>query len=80
MAKARHVSTGVVYKAKRGHIYDPNHPKYNCYSPANDGVYSVFDAWVCDERGNVHPGYNISPVPIRADYIGDEVNHCKVHE
>ena len=63
-------SSKLIYKAKRGQIYDSDKPRYNCYMPANSGNYSLFDCWVCDARGNVHPGYRNSPVPVYADQLG----------
>jgi hypothetical protein len=60
-----------IYKAKRGHIYDQKNPRYNCYRPAETGKWNVFDVWVCD--GNIHPGYNASPVPVTYHAIGKEV-------
>jgi hypothetical protein len=25
---------------------------------------------VCDKNGNIHPGYNVSPVPVQASALG----------
>lgn len=72
--KLRLLRTNTIYKAKRGHIYDEDHKQYNCYRPATQGTYHVLDCWVCDEAGNVHPGYNVSPVPVCQDAIGKIVN------
>ena len=69
----RFLSNKVIYKAKRGHVYDDSKPRYNCYIPANSGRYGILDCWVCDRRGNVHPGYNVSPVPVSADNIGQAI-------
>lgn len=69
----RHFSEGVIYRAKRGKVYDDTKPRYNCYSPADDTAYSLFDCWVCDPKGNIHPGYRNSPVPVNASDIGKEV-------
>lgn len=44
--------------------YDEDHPEYSCMRPAETGAFRVFDAWICDEQGRVHPGYAVSPVPI----------------
>lgn len=71
--KQKFFSSKLIYKAKRGQIYDSDKPKYNCYLPANSGSYSLFDCWVCDEHGNIHPGYCNSPVPVSADQLGQVV-------
>lgn len=65
--------SSLIYKAKLGHIYDPENKQYDCFRPANDGRYSILDCWVCDENGNVHPGYNVSPVPVSCAVIGRAV-------
>jgi hypothetical protein len=64
----------LIYKAKRGKLYDPERPRFNCYRPAHNGSYYVLDCWVCDENGEVHPGYNVSPVPVHWQNIGVPVN------
>ena len=75
--KRKPVFASCIYKARKGHIYDPAKRKYNCYRPAQSGTWNVFDAWVCDKDGNVHPGYNISPVPVSIDALGAIVNEYK---
>lgn len=70
----RFLRSNFIYKAKRGHIYDEDNKQYNCYRPANSGTYSILDCWVCDEAGNVHPGYNVSPVPVCNSNLGKHVN------
>lgn len=70
-------SSKLIYRAKRGQFYDPEAPRYNCFNPASSGRYSVFDCWVCDERGNIHPGYNVSPVPVNARRLGDVVGEME---
>lgn len=72
--KNRQLKSNHIYKAKRGHIYDPDNKKYNCYRPAQSGSYGILDCWVCDEAGNIHPGYNVSPVPVSQESIGQHVN------
>lgn len=62
-----------IYRAKKDFIYGMDNPQYDCYRPVNTGNWSVFDAWVCDKFGNVHPGYNSSPVPILAERLGKVV-------
>ena len=72
--KHERMFSGIIYKAKRGCIYDDEKPRYNCYLPvdyANDCVTG--DCWVCDKNGNIHPGYNVCPVPINADMLGQVV-------
>ena len=70
----RNLFSNLIYCAKRGHIYDPDNKKYNCFLPAEDGAYGILDCWVYDESGNIHPGYNVSPVPVCQDDIGKRVN------
>lgn len=70
MNERKFFSSKMIYKAKRGHVYDSEKKKYNCYIPASSGSYSLFDCWVCDEDGNIHPGYNVSPVPVPAEFLG----------
>jgi hypothetical protein len=55
--------------------YDEDAPQFDCLSPAMDdnGQFSIVDCWITDSMGNVHPGYNVSPVPVSVDNIGDEV-------
>lgn len=78
--KARFFSSKLIYKAKRGHIHDDSKPRYDCYIPAESGSYGIFDCWVCDSKGNIHPGYNVSPVPVSADNLGDVVGEVKSEE
>ena len=72
--KLRNLREHTIYKAKRGQIYDPDNKKFNCYRPALNGAYAILDCWVCDEAGNVHPGYDVSPVPVHQDSLGKIVN------
>jgi hypothetical protein len=37
-----------------------------------DGAW-LGDCWLVDEHGGVHPGYNVSPVPILAKNLTDPV-------
>jgi len=67
------VVKGLIYKAKRGCVYDTNTPKgkkYNCYQPCMTGNFYIVDCWVCDSAGNVHPGYNVSGVPVETSSLG----------
>ena len=71
------VFTGLIYKAKRGHIYrtyTKRDRRYDCYRPCETGDYCIVDCWVCDELGNVHPDFNCSGVPIDTDILGPVVN------
>ena len=79
MKEARMVKVleGIVYKAKRGHVYDREtleSRKYNCYCPADTGDFWLVDCWVCDDQGNIHPGYSVSPVPVRTVNLGQAIH------
>jgi len=37
-----------------------------------DGAW-LGDCWLVDEYGNVHPGYNVSPVPLLAENLARPV-------
>lgn len=40
---------------------------------AEPGECYIHDAWIVDENGNVHPGYDANPVPVRLqDVIEDQ--------
>jgi len=70
---------GLIYKARKGLIYDLNHENYDCYTPTDDADGRSFgECWVTDEQGNKHPKLNISPVPIHVTRLG-EVIGC-VHQ
>jgi hypothetical protein len=28
------------------------------------------DCWITDKNGNIHPGYNVSPVPVSIESVG----------
>lgn len=62
---------GIIYKAAPGEIYDDEAPEYDCYSPDDDFDGYCCDCWVCDAEGNIHPGYDNSPVPVHEDKIGE---------
>jgi hypothetical protein len=65
-----------IYKAKRGRIYDDQQKQFNCYRPAfaftSPPTY-IADCWVCDSAGKLHPGYNVSPVPVLVQNLGQIV-------
>jgi hypothetical protein len=71
MKTTQAILAGLIYRTKRGAI-PGSHPKFNCVSPAHDWQTSwyVGDVWICDEAGNIDPGSNVSPVPIRRNEIG----------
>jgi hypothetical protein len=59
---------GKVYRIK-----DPDPDEYGQYiyvTPVEyaDGAW-LGDCWIVDARGNVHPGYNVSPVPFHRDSV-----------
>jgi hypothetical protein len=62
----------VIYK-RDGGPYDEESPEYDCIVPADTGDYAICDCWVCDELGNLHPGYNVSPVPHCKECLGGVV-------
>jgi hypothetical protein len=65
------LSSKLIYAAVEPH--DKEHPEYNCYRPVESGRYFMLDCWVCDEEGNVHPGYDVAGVPVRAENIDEAV-------
>ena len=71
MKATQAILAGLIYRTKRGAITG-SHPKYNCVSPAHDWQPSWYagDVWICDADGHIDSGYNVSPVPIRRDGIG----------
>ena len=78
------MKAGLIYKARGGHVYDLEEDKYDCYTPAEyaDGCI-LGDCWVVDEAGNINPGYNNSPVPVRVGQLGEVVgciHHQSIHE
>ena len=75
MSKVRFTNDGI-YKSVNG-PYDEDHPQFDCLMPAMDdnGQFSIVDCWITDSQGNVHPGYNVSPVPVPVSNIGVMVKH-----
>ncbi len=71
MKTTQAILRGLIYRTKRG-AGSRSQPKFNCVSPAQDWQKSwyVGDVWICDEAGNIDPGKNVSPVPIRREAIG----------
>ncbi len=70
----RFVTEGI-YKLIDGPAMDDNLPQYDCVRPAMDdnGQFVIVDCWLTDSDGNIHPEYNISPVPIHVDGIGERI-------
>lgn len=70
---AKQMVPGIIYKAIGG-PHDDERPEFGCYCPAAYAADCVVgDCWVCDDRGNLHPGYNVSPVPIAVERLGETV-------
>ena len=71
----RFTSDGI-YRAVNG-PYDESKPQFDCVRPAMDdnGRYSVVDCWITDSQGNIHSGYDVSPVPVAVENIGKMVKH-----
>jgi len=71
MKTTQAIFASLIYRTKRGAITG-SHSTFNCVSPAHDWQPSWFagDVWICDAVGNIDPGSNISPVPIRREAIG----------
>lgn len=65
---------GSIYTLEDG-PYDDNNKKYDCVMPVYDdnGEFYVVDCWITDKKGNVHPGYNVSPVPILVEDFGKKI-------
>jgi hypothetical protein len=64
MSKKRY-RTDQVYELMSG-PYDDSRPEYSHVKPAvkDNGQFSMVDCWICNEEGDIHPGYNVSPVPV----------------
>lgn len=66
----RHLSVTLIYRMEQP--YDGDNPRYGCCIPAVNGArhnWDVVDVWPCDENGAIHPGFNVSPVPVSASVI-----------
>lgn len=77
MDKKRWLSKNLIYRVKH-----PAHASDDpCCTPARSGWVDgqhILDVWLCDSRGNLHPGFNGSPVPMIAKNIGQAVNDWPV--
>lgn len=65
-------TTTNIYEKLQG-PYDDDNPQFDCVRPALDdnGQFSIVDCWIVDRKDNIHPGYNVSPVPIPVSEIGN---------
>lgn len=69
---AKKMVAGVMYTIKRGRMTDRG--KYKYAVPVDYADCCTFgDCWLVDIDGNIDPGYNVSPVPIHADSLGEVV-------
>lgn len=53
---------------------DEDHGTGYAFAKAAEGADGCFiaDCWIVNERGEIHPGYEESPVPIRYDDVVDD--------
>lgn len=54
--------------------YDKEQPQYDCLMPAETGNYYAADCFICDQQGNICPGYSNAPMPILAIDLGEPVS------
>ena len=61
-----------MYRVKGKVVY--NQGKYNYAIPADyaDGC-TIGDCWLVDINCHVHPGYNVSPIPLHVGQLGKEI-------
>lgn len=72
MEPRMYVPKPAIYRAEEPH--DPERPEFDCYMPATDMEECwMADCWICNEFGEVHPDYNVSPVPVHAGSICEKV-------
>jgi hypothetical protein len=71
MTESRHFSKYFIYQASEP--YDLERPEYDCYRPLSSGSYVLFDCWVCNGQGEVHPGYSAGGVPVNRRSLLDPV-------
>lgn len=71
--------SGVIYRAIGG-AYDEDCPEYDCYCPCDYvGPQCVIgDYWVCDENGNIAPGYSNCGVPVCRENLGETVGKMEI--
>jgi len=63
---------GYIYPLKDPASYDDHAAGYGFAAisrSAHPGTSPSHDAWIVNERGDVHPGFSSSPVPVRRDDV-----------
>jgi hypothetical protein len=73
---AKKMVAGVMYALKRGTVSNQGKYKYAVPADYADGCW-MGDCWIVDIDGNVHPEYNVSPIPLHADSLGEVVGVWK---
>ena len=72
---------GAIYRTKCGRAdSSATNPRYHCYTPAYPDTPPeayIADCWVCDPFGQIDPGLNISPIPVRHEDLGRIINTVK---
>jgi len=63
--KSQRFVMGRIYMLEGGPV-DDDYPEFDHVKPAMDDVEGLYivDCWVCNEYGDICPGYSESPVPI----------------
>jgi hypothetical protein len=73
MEQPRFLSKFLIYKGTDNFVYDEDKPEYNCFIPLSSGRYFGADFWICNEQGEVHPGYNVAGVLVTCSLIGEPI-------
>jgi len=77
MKQPRFLSRFLIYKGVEcgscNFIYDEDAPEYDCFIPVSSGRFHVTDCWICNEHGEIHPGYAVAGVPVNCDDIGEPI-------
>jgi hypothetical protein len=64
---------GYIYPLKDPQRYDDDYGRGYYFAAIDAGATPlscrIHDVWIVNEFGERHPGYNISPVPIRIDDV-----------
>jgi hypothetical protein len=76
MSEAKTVSSRLIYQAYSPH--DESRPEFDCYNPVYTGLWWVVDCWVCNSKGEIHPGHNVAAVPVGVSGLGDPVGAMSV--
>lgn len=58
-----------LYEWKRGKSTVENMGKYRYLRAADYNDCPIGDCWVVDALGNLHPGYNKSPIPVNIEDV-----------